>query len=675
MKRTHRKITLSLVAPLTLLNLLYAKDVVDLNTLTVTAQKQEENIQEVPISLTVLDRLSLEDKNIDDVWDIMDNIPGLMNFDTGMSDIFAQPSMRGITAPSTTFNSSVGLYIDGAPVFASPGFAANLIDIERVEVLRGPQGTLYGKNSEAGAINIITHKPNNELRGKIGTRIGEDNKKMFTGSVSGPIIEDQLYFGLAGQKDTKDGFLKNETLGGYDDDRDRLYGQGQLRWTPNDDLDVSFIVSRMSADEGVSPQAPNANMMAMYGQPALPDRTTYSDFRPHKDATNDFQTLKVDYQLSESMSISSITARKVTDWKAKGDYDFTPMPIYHLYVDNEYSTLSQEVRLNWKSEKIKGLVGLYADKHSNDIDTGNVMPDFSHLATTKRELSGDSYSMFGQVGYALSDDLHLTTGLRYETQNMDYDDELLNINTDKSWSKVTPKISLQYRFSPNVNTYATVAQGYRTGGFNFTATDLEYQSFDPEELWNYEVGVKTNLLDNRVQLNASLYYMDIQDMQVEESVTPITTYVNNATEATSKGIELEITAKATENLILSAGLSYNQTEFDSFSDSSGDYTGNKNPFAPEYTINLGASYRHHNGFFASANVIGYGSIYLDKANQYERDAYEVVNTKIGYEIEDFDFYLYADNLFDKNYDSLNYYGYYNNYSPPREVGIQLAYRF
>jgi len=675
MKRTHRKITLSLVAPLTLLNLLYAKDVVDLNTLTVTAQKQEENIQEVPISLTVLDRLSLEDKNIDDVWDIMDNIPGLMNFDTGMSDIFAQPSMRGITAPSTTFNSSVGLYIDGAPVFASPGFAANLIDIERVEVLRGPQGTLYGKNSEAGAINIITHKPNNELRGKIGTRIGEDNKKMFTGSVSGPIIEDQLYFGLAGQKDTKDGFLKNETLGGYDDDRDRLYGQGQLRWTPNDDLDVSFIMSRMSADEGVSPQAPNANMMAMYGQPALPDRTTYSDFRPHKDATNDFQTLKVDYQLSESMSISSITARKVTDWKAKGDYDFTPMPIYHLYVDNEYSTLSQEVRLNWKSEKIKGLVGLYADKHSNDIDTGNVMSDFSHLATTKRELSGDSYSIFGQVGYALSDDLHLTTGLRYETQNMDYDDELLNINTDKSWSKVTPKISLQYRFSPNVNTYATVAQGYRTGGFNFTATDLEYQSFDPEELWNYEIGVKTNLLDNRVQLNASLYYMDIQDMQVEESVTPITTYVNNATEATSKGIELEITAKATENLILSAGLSYNQTEFDSFSDSSGDYTGNKNPFAPEYTINLGASYRHHNGFFASANVIGYGSIYLDKANQYERDAYEVVNTKIGYEIEDFDFYLYADNLFDKNYDSLNYYGYYNNYSPPREVGIQLAYRF
>jgi len=675
MKRTHRKITLSLVAPLTLLNLLYAKDVVDLNTLTVTAQKQEENIQEVPISLTVLDRLSLEDKNIDDVWDIMDNIPGLMNFDTGMSDIFAQPSMRGITAPSTTFNSSVGLYIDGAPVFASPGFAANLIDIERVEVLRGPQGTLYGKNSEAGAINIITHKLNNELRGKIGTRIGEDNKKMFTGSVSGPIIEDQLYFGLAGQKDTKDGFLKNETLGGYDDDRDRLYGQGQLRWTPNDDLDVSFIVSRMSADEGVSPQAPNANMMAMYGQPALPDRTTYSDFRPHKDATNDFQTLKVDYQLSESMSISSITARKVTDWKAKGDYDFTLMPIYHLYVDNEYSTLSQEVRLNWKSEKIKGLVGLYADKHSNDIDTGNVMSDFSHLATTKRELSGDSYSIFGQVGYALSDDLHLTTGLRYETQNMDYDDELLNINTDKSWSKVTPKISLQYRFSPNVNTYATVAQGYRTGGFNFTATDLEYQSFDPEELWNYEVGVKTNLLDNRVQLNASLYYMDIQDMQVEESVTPITTYVNNATEATSKGIELEITAKATKNLILSAGLSYNQTEFDSFSDASGNYSGNKNPFAPEYTINLGASYRHHNGFFASANLIGYGSMYLDKANQYERDAYEVVNTKIGYETENFDIYLYAQNLFDKKYDSLNYYGYYNNYSPPREVGIQLAYRF
>ena len=280
------------------------------DTITVTAQKQEENIQKVPISLSVLDSLNIEDRNINDVWDIMDNIPGLMNFDTGMSDIFAQPSMRGITAPSTTFNTSVGLYVDGAPVFSSPGFATNLVDIERIEVLRGPQGTLYGKNTEAGAINIITYKPNNELRGKISTKIGEDNKRMLTASISGPILEDRLYFSLSGQREKKDGFLKNDNLGGYDDDRDRLYGRGQLRWTPNDNWDISLIMSRISIEEGGSPQVANSDMMAMYGQSKLPDRTTYSDLRPKRDSTNDFQTLKIDYDINDSMSISSITAKK-----------------------------------------------------------------------------------------------------------------------------------------------------------------------------------------------------------------------------------------------------------------------------------------------------------------------------------------------------------------------------
>jgi len=675
MKKTHSKIALSLVTALTLSNLLYAKDSVDLNTITVTAQKQEENIQEIPISLTVLDSLSLEDKNIDNVWDIMDNIPGLMNFDTGMTDVFAQPSMRGITAPSTTFTSSVGLYIDGAPVFAAPGFAANLIDIERVEVLRGPQGTLYGKNTEAGAINIITSKPNNEIKGKASARFGEDNKRMLTASISGPIAKDKLYVGLAVQKDNKDGYIKNENLGGFDDDISRLFGRGQLRWTPNEDLDISLIMSKIISDGGRGSQTPNATMMSMYRHPALPDRTTYSDLREPQDVTNDFQTLKIDYQIDESMSITSITARKVTDWYSSADFDALSMPIYHIYADSEYSNLSQEIRLNWKNEKMKALIGLYLDRHSNDVNQGSILANTSKMPSTKRELNGDSYAVFGQIDYALSDDLHLISGLRYEKQNMDYDDELLNIKTEESWSKVTPKISLHYRYSPNINTYATIAQGYRTGGFNATATDLEYRTFDPEELWNYEIGIKTSLLDNRVQINGSIYYMDIQDMQVEEAITTITTYVNNAAEATSKGVELEITAKATENLILSAGLTYNKTEFDSFSDFSGDYTGNKNPFAPKYTLNLGASYRHHNGFFASANVIGYGSIYLDKANQNERDAYEIVNTKIGYETENFDVYLYAENLFDKEYDSLNYYGYYNNYSPPREFGIQLAYRF
>ena len=647
----------------------------ELEAMTVTAQKQEENVQEVPVSMTVLSGNHIEDKNIDGLWDLMDHVPGLMNFDTGMSDMFSQPSMRGITAPSNTFNSSVGLYIDGVPILASPGFTAGLLDIERVEVLRGPQGTLYGKNSEAGVINIITRRPDNDMYGKVQISAGEDNKRLMTGSVSGPIAKDKLFFSLVGQYDEKDGFLENKNLGGHDDDRKRYYGRTQLRWTPSEKLDISLIASRLAADEGLSAQTPNAAMMARNGLSPLPEKTTYSDLRPYNDTYNDIQSLKITYDISDSMSLTSITARKVTDWESAGDFDFTDSHIYHIYTDSQYSNLSQEIRFNWKSDRIKSIVGLYADEHMNDHLQGTIMTDDSKVPTTKRELGGDSYAVFGQIDYSLTQAIHVVTGLRYEMQNMDYDDDILNIDDEESWSKVTPKLSLQYRFSPHHNVYATVAEGYRTGGFNNTAVDLDYRTFEPETLWNYEIGIKASFLDNRIIVNASVYYMDISDMQVEEYVTPVTTYITNAAKATSKGGEIEISARLVKGLDLTAGFAYIDTTFDTFKDANGDYSGNKNPFAPEYTFNLGAIYRHSSGVYISSDLLGYGDTYIDKENNNKRDAYMTFNAKIGYEREKFDIYLYAENLFDKEYNAMNYYNYYNNYSPPREIGVQLAYRF
>lgn len=643
--------------------------------LIVTAQKQEEELKDVPISVTVMTGYDVEDKHIDGIWKLADHIPGLMIVDVGMSDMFAQPSMRGVTAPTNTFSSSVGLYVDGVPILSSPGFAANLLDIERIEVLRGPQGTLYGKNTEAGVISIITRQPGNEWQGKIGGEIGEDNKRLVMGTVSGPLVEEKLFFSFAGQFDSKDGFIENTYLGGTDDDRERYYGRAHLRWTPSTDWDISLILSRLASDEGGNSQAGNEEIMAMFGLPALPERTINSDLRSMKETYNDIHSLKIAYDVNDSMNITSITARKMTGWDAERDFDFSPMHIYHVYMDSEYSRWSQEIRLNWESGRMKGLVGLYGDMHLIDIDMGNILTDNSRTPTTKRELSGDSYALFGQIDYGLTEAFHVIAGLRYEKQNMDYEDDLLIIDTDKSWDKITPKLSLQYRFSPQVNVYATVAEGFRTGGFNYTATDIEYRTYDPEELWNYEVGVKTSFLENRLLVNASVYYMDIKDMQVEEGITPMITYITNAAEATAKGVEIELTAKVLEGLTITAGLGYNDTTFDTLKDALGDYSGNKNPFAPEYTFNLGAMYRHGKGLFLSADLVGYGDMYIDKANQEKMDPYELVNAKIGYEFDQLDVYMYANNLFDIKYDMLNFYGYYNNYSPPREIGLQLAYRF
>ena len=644
----------------------------ELETMTVTAQKQEENVQEVPISVSVLSGRELEDHNIDGLWKMADFVPNLMIFDTGMSSLFSQPTMRGISAPATTFASSVGLYVDGVPILASPGFATGLLDVERVEVLRGPQGTLYGKNTEAGAINIITRQPDNTLRGKIMAQGGEDKKGLLAATVSGPILEDRLFFSLSGQYDRKDGFVENTLRGEKDDDRQKWYGRGQLCWLPVDNLDMSLIISRLSSDEGGSSMNGSSALFDMLGLPTPPKHEVSSNMEPIRRADDDIQSLKVKYDFSENFSLTSISSRKATDWYAEADFDFSPMTMMHAYLDSEVWRLSQELRLNWESDHFKWLVGLYADKDKVEFKQGNIL---TGNKTSDRDFNGHSYAVFGQLNYALTDALHVIGGLRYEKQYMDFDDYLLGISEDASWEEVSPKIALKYSFTPQVAAYASVAQGYRSGGFNRATDDPQFKTYDPEKLWSYEIGVKTSFWDNRIILNADVYYMDIKDMQVEEWVTPFITYMTNAAKATGKGGELELQANVARGLSLMAGFGYCDITFDSFQDALGDYAGNDNPFAPEYTFNLGAQYRHYSGFYVRGDLIGYGKMYLDKANKNEKDAYELVNAKIGYETEHFDVYLYAENLFDTNHDTENYWGFYDIYSDPREIGLQLVYRF
>ena len=644
----------------------------ELGTMTVTAQKQEENIQEVPISISILNDQDLEDRNIDGLWKMADFIPNLMIFDVGMSDMFSQPTMRGISAPASSFASSVGLYVDGVPILASPGFATSLLGVERVEVLRGPQGTLYGKNTEAGAINVITRQPNNTFQNEIMARAGEDKKGLLAAAVSGPILDDKLFFSLSGQYDRKDGFVENTLRGEKDDDRQKWYGHGQLRWLPINKLDISLILSRMSSDEGGSSMNGNSALYGMFGMPEPSKYEVSSNLEPNRRTDNDIQALKIKYDFTKNFSLTSISSRKATDWYAEADFDFSPMTMMHAYQDSEFWRLSQELRFNWDSDHFKWLLGLYADKNKNDITMGDIP---TGAKTTDRDFNGHSYAVFGQLDYTLTDALHVIGGLRYEKQNKDFDDYLLGNSEDASWEQVSPKIALRYSFTPHISAYVSVAQGYRSGGFNMTTNDPQFKTYDPEKLWSYEIGIKNSFWNNRVMLNADVYYMDIKDMQVEEWVTPMTTYTTNAAEATSKGAELELQVNTIRGISLMAGVGYCDITFDTFQDAHGDYAGNNNPFAPKYTFNLGAQYRHENGFYMRADLLGYGKMYLDKANQNEKEAYEIVNAKIGYETEHFDVYLYAENLFDRNYDTENYYGFYDIYSDPREIGLQLSYRF
>lgn len=646
-----------------------------IEAITVTAQKQEENVQEVPVSITVFNERDIEDKKIESVEDIADFVPNLTILDNGMSGTNS-PSMRGVHVAPYTFTTTTGLYVDGVPMISGFGFEAGLLDIERIEVLRGPQGTLYGKNTETGVINIISRQPGNEFKGKVSVAGGQDKKGDVSLSLAGPIQKDRLFFGLAGQYYQKDGYIENTNLGGMDDDRKHWFGKAHLRWTPMDDLDISLIASHLKYDEG----GPNMNFTekgaAMFGLAAPQDRKVSSNLEGWNKTASDSQSLKIGYNLSDLITLTSVTTNRVYEDRTVADFDFSSATYMHSDKDGNYKKMSQELRLDSSAKQLKWLVGLYYDKDQNDLDfeVASMIPPMASVSS--RSINGDAWAAFANFTCPLPGQFSLVGGLRYEQQDQEFEDHIKKMKVDDSWDALSPRIGLEYQFSSSIMTYAGASKGYRSGGFNQMAEDPLYFSYGAEELWSYEVGVKSAFFNNRLVLNGALYHMDISDMQVEQAVTPVVNYLTNAAEATAKGIELEITAVMTDGLSLMAGFGYSDIEFDNFKDARGDYKGNKNPFAPEYTFNIGAQYRHGSGVYARADLIGYGEMYLDKANEYSRDAYEIVNAKIGYETEAFDIYLYAKNLFDKKYDSNGFYGgMYTLYSEPGEIGLQAVYRF
>ena len=655
-----------------------AKDTLSLEDVTVTAQKQEQSIQDVPMGITAFTGQGIEDAKIESVSDLAGLVPSLMVFNHGNTGMNT-PSLRGIHAPYETMTLSSGLFIDGVPIQSIAGFENAFLDIERVEVLRGPQGTLYGKNTEAGVINIITRQPDNNFRGSVSADIGtwlssetDDRlKQTYNIKFSGPIQTDKLFIGVAGNFLKQDGIVENTETGEAEDDREHWFGRAHLRWTPTDQWDISFIASQLENDHGGTRSNMGESRASILGLP-LPDyRKVTSNLKGENTSSEQSQSLKVNYEINDAFELTSVTSRRVYDDKAISDFDFTSATLSHTYKDNQYSTLSQELRLSYDNGGMKWITGVYGDKdeinYDYETDRGGT------ITVTDRNVDANTYAVFTNLTYPLSQRFSLVGGLRYEATEKDFQDHINPRQADDSWEAITPKFALEYRPLPGTMTYISASKGYRAGGFNLMTTDSQYYTFDEEELWSYEIGVKNTFFNNRLVANASIYLMDISDMQVSEAISSGGSYVTNAAEASGKGVELELTGKITTGLTMTVGFGYTHIEFDDFKDAAGDYQGNKTTYAPEYTFNIGAQYRWESGFYARADLIGYGEMYTDRANKYKRDPYQIVNAKIGYETEHYDIYLYGKNIFDERYDS---YGSYSiGYSDPGEVGLQVTYRF
>lgn len=637
-----------------------------LESITVMAQKSAENAQHVPISMSVFNDISLEDKSIETLDDIAKYTPNLMLYNTGQQGL-TSPSIRGLSANILSYSTPVSLYVDGVPTMNSFGYADALQDIERIEVLRGPQGTLYGKNSEAGVINVITKKPDNEARGKLFSTLGSDGKHLYGINVSGPLLQDVFYLGIAYQHNEKDGFIKNTLTNTYVNSKKNDAGKITLRYAPKENLDISLVASKSKNDNGAHDWI-RATSTAKEVSSNLP-----SSSKPSTTSA----ALSVDYTLDRDTKITSITTWREHQDKAIVDADLSAMSLQHIYKDNLYKSLSQEFRYETKFADTRVVSGIYLDKGDYDLYTKVItLADPTGANAKPQDLSQKSLGLFTNVIHPLSEKWTLNTGIRYDVEKKNMDINLANIHLSERWNNVSPKLSLHYTFSEESMLYGTVAKGYRSGGFNPFAPASK-QAYDEENLVSYELGYKGVFLDNTLKLNLAFYYMNISDMQVEETPTAGTVYIVNAAKATSKGVELEMEAMLSRHLSFFASGGLNDTSYDDFSDNAGDYKGNTATYAPRYTFNIGAQYRHGNGLFTRFDINGYGKTYFDKANTYAQNAYALVHAKVGYETKDYDVYLYANNLFDTEYDAKN--AYFNGTTTilreGREIGVKLTYRF
>ena len=666
MMNLKRKILLTTLS-IILSNNLLANTPNNLRTVIVSAQKSMEDVQKVPMSINVFSEQTLKNNTITKLDDIALYTPGLLLFNTGEEGLIT-PSLRGISGNISSFSTPVSLYLDGVPVMSSFGYTNALLDIDRIEVLKGPQGTLYGNNSEVGVINIISKKPNNKTEAKLSSTFANNGKKEYQANISGSIIKDKFYVSLALKHEEKDGFIKNTNTNKYENKKEGDFQKINLRFTPFDNLDISFVASNSKRKDGSlnwakAGQNNKAEVSSNLIGYSKPKERSYS--------------LKVDYDINNTTKFTSITAKRKYKEKAALDLDLSAASMVHIYRDYEFDTFSQEFKLEKNFENTKILTGVYFSKEKDDIFLKRVTMMAPLGMSSLQYLNSKTYSIYSNVNTRINDKFSISAGLRYDYEKKDLEVENSAIKLQKDFKNISPKLSFLYDFDEDSMMYFTVAQGYKSGGFNAFISLQDKKKFTQEELTSYEIGYKTYLFNNTVIFNSSLYYMNINDMQVELRDASNNPYTTNAAKAKSQGLELELQAFVSEDITLFANGSLNKTSFKEYKNNNSDYSGNTNPFAPKYNFNLGVLYENVSGYFTKVDLAGYGKTYFDPANKYFQKAYEVVNAKVGYSNKNYEIYFYGKNIFNKKHDATNVYlnGRVSVYNDDKEFGVQLAYKF
>ena len=669
----------------------------------VTARKREENIQETALSVSALSARDIENRVPTDIRDLAADSPNLI-----IDDLQQGPGSPtaifirgvGVSDVEKNFDPTTGVVLDGVFIGANSGAMLKTIDLESVEILRGPQGTLFGRNTVAGVINLTRTKPTGERGGKI--KIGYDNYNTHVIDGILNIGTPEAAFKITGtHREQNEGYLTN-AVDGQDLGREE-YTQITFNslFQVNDNIEVELTLTDEQQDQdahtALNLGGATTWWCAVYGQcspglgiPQSGDRyTVYNNEPKRRDASFESYTgiLELRWELSDYYKLDYIFGRKTTDEEVDQDWDGTPLTLYHTDRRADYEQASHELRLTSDLDgPLNYVVGLYKwdseytipmESRIGFFDLFGAVPTEDPLIVvpvynyTHQET--DSIAVFFEADYDINDQITLTIGGRYIDEEKSsnacqgggpYPDcGVMDTDADKSWTKFTPKVAVSYQANEDLHFYASYSQGYRSGGFNgrwgneFSAT----RPYKPETVTSIEVGVKSTLLDNRLRVNVAIFDMEYEDKQLDVDIPDTLaalgrqTVTDNVAEASFKGIELELNALITQNFSIDLNVGYLDPSYDDFfadfngSGAAADFTYLEPLRAPDLTWTLGLTYEWEAGpglayVRASAHHIGeHHTSQLNSPTTFNKEQ-TLVDLSMNYEINNTLIALFGKNL-------------------------------
>jgi len=686
----------------------------------VTAEKREESLQRIPIAISAFSGERMEQAGVTGIDDLRLLAPSVQ-FGRSMLDNFV--SIRGIGAELINVGAEAGVTIaqDGVPFSNQLIFDADFFDVERVEVLRGPQGTIAGRNATGGAVNIHSKRPTADFEGGLKATVGNYRRVGLEGRLSGPIAGENLLGRLAVRTERADGWLHNTFLDREVNDVDKVHARASILYAPTAALEAHLILEGL-IDRSVG--ATNLDFGRVRAdQPGFAEARGVRSFnRDRLEYEADFSNvsrvetykgfLRLTWSFGDAASLTSTTGYLRYDRRLRDDFDATRIAASHFErADVHLWQASQELTLAADlSDRLDVILGaLYLRVSARQPLLLGLpllgLPERSVDFRPDQDLR--SYAAYTQWRYRLARDLRLSVGARYTRDEKDFVEETFFfggpaplIRASKSWGAFTPRVALDYTPSPDLTLYASVSRGFKAGGFNTFSGRVD--EFAPEFVWNYEVGMKAHWLDRRLRTAFAAFHMDYRDLQqnlvvFNPELGLALPSVENAGQATIAGVELEVEALVGDHLQLAASGTWLDAKYDALRSADPvfpelgerDLAGNRLVRAPEWQFSLSAEYKAPlaDGWVGAlrADYQWQSEVFFTYFNHAlnRQGDYGLLNVSGRIETDDGRWRVsaFARNLLDERYVTnaltaqIPETQLFGNVGPPRMYGLSLEYRF